>query len=237
MPDHPFENLREALLRMGVAPRHVRRAVLELDGHFRQLVQAGLRRGDGEEVARVAARQLLGTDEALISRYAGMPELRAWCSRRPVVWFTLVPLISFIALFAGTLAILGLSAELMTGYLHHVRVSALVSSRIDWAAQLFFLWVLPLSIAAVFAILAYRQRVVLHWPVAGIAIVCCLVSLLNVSLVLKGGEPPGSMGAGIGISLQSLPRQMAHAGSIMALVVVPWWIVWRRHRLDGSAVD
>jgi len=237
MPDHPFASLREALLRVGVAPRHVRRAVLELDGHFRQLVQEGLQRGDSEAAARVAARQLLGTDEVLIGRYAGLPELRAWCSRRPVVWFTLVPLISFIVLFVGTLAVLGLSAEMTSGYLHHVQVSALASSRIDWAAQLFFLWGLPLSIAAAFAILAYRQRVALHWPVAGMAIVCCLVSLLNVSVVLTGGEPPGSLGAGIGISLQSLPRQMAHAGSIMALVVVPWWIVWRRHRLDGAAVD
>jgi hypothetical protein len=237
MPDHPFESLREALLRMGVAPRHARRAVLELDSHFRQLVQEGLQRGDSEEAARIAARELLGADEVLISRYAGMPELRAWCSRWPAVWFTLVPLISFIALFVAAIAILGLSAELMSAYLHHVHVPALVSSRIDWVAQIFFLWVLPLSIAAVFAILAYRQRVALHWPVAGIAIVCCLVALMNVSVVLTGGASPGNMGAGIGISAHSLPGQMAHAVSIMVLVVGPLWIVWRRHRLDGAIVD
>ena len=69
MPDHPFESLREALLRVGVAPRHVRRTVLELDSHFCQLVQEGLQCGDREEGARIAARELLGTDQALIERY------------------------------------------------------------------------------------------------------------------------------------------------------------------------
>jgi hypothetical protein len=237
MPDHPFDSLREALLRMGVAPRHARRAVLELDSHFRQLVQEGLARGDSKEVARIAARERLGTDEVLISRYAGMPELRAWSSRWPGVWFTLVPLISFIALFVAAIAILCLSGQLMSGYLQHVHVSPSVSSRIDWVAQIFFLWVLPLSIAAAFAILAYRQRVALYWPVAGIAIVCCLVALINVSVVLTGGALPGSVGAGIGISAHALPGQLAHAIAILLPVVGPLWLAWRRHRFDGATVD
>jgi hypothetical protein len=48
MFNHPFENLLEALLRTGVAPRHARRTILELDCHFRQLVQDALERGDTE---------------------------------------------------------------------------------------------------------------------------------------------------------------------------------------------
>jgi hypothetical protein len=237
MPDHPFASLREALLRMGVAPRHARRVVVELDGHFRQLVEEGLQRGDGEEAARIAARELLGTDEVLISRYAGMPELRAWSSRWSAVWFTLVPLISFIALFVAAIAILCLSGHLMSAYLQHVQVSARVSSRIDWVAQTLFLWVLPMSISAAYAVLAYRQRAALHWPVAGITLVCCLVALVNVSVVLTGGAPPGSVGAGIGISAHSLPGQMAHAMAILLPVVGGLWLAWRRHRVDGAPVD
>jgi hypothetical protein len=237
MHDHPFESLREALLRTGVAPRHARRAVLELDTHYHQLVAEGLARGDSEDAARIAAREVLGTDQVLIDRYAGMPELRAWSSRWPVAWFTLLPLISFIAIFVVAMVALCLIGWLMSGYLHHVHVSAGVSSRIDWVAHIFFLWVLPLSIGAAFAVLAYRQRVAFRWPAAGIAIVCCLVALLDVSVVLTGGEPPGSVGGGIGISAHSLPGQMAHAVSIMVLVVGPLWIVWRRHRLDGRRVD
>jgi hypothetical protein len=237
MSDHPFESLREALLRMGVAPRHARRTVLELESHFRQLMQEGLQRGDSEEAAHIAARDLLGTDEVLISRYAGMLELRAWSSRWPAAWFTLLPLISFIALFVATMAILYFSAELMSAHLQQWQVSARVSSRIDWLAQIFFLWVLPASIAGAFGVLAYRQRVALHWPVAGIAIVCCLVALVNVRVVLTGGTPAGSVGAGIGVSVHSLPGQMAHAIAILLPVVGLLWLAWRGHRIDGATVD
>jgi hypothetical protein len=222
---------------MGVAPRHARRVVLELDSHFHQLVEEGLARGDSAEAARIAARGLLGTDEAMIERYAGMTELRAWSSRWPEVWFTLVPLLSFIALFVVAMVALCLIGDLMSAYLHQVHVSAGVSSRIDWAAQLLFLWVLPLAIAAAFAVLAYRRRVAPHWPVAGIAILCCLAALINVSVVLTGGANPGQIGAGIGISTHSLPGQLAHAVAILMLVVGPLWLAWRRHRIDRTTVD
>lgn len=237
MHDHPFDSLREALLRMGVAPRHARRAALELDTHYRQLVAEGLARGDGEQAACISAREALGTDQALIDRYAEMPELRAWSGRWPAAWFTLVPLASFIALFVVTMAALCLIGAQMSGYLHHVHVSADVSSRIDWAARLLFLWVLPLAVAAAFAVFSYRQRVALHWPVAGIAILCGLASLVNVHVVLTGGVPPGEVGAGIGFSVHSLPGETAHAVAILIPVVVPLWFAWRRHRLAGTTLD
>ncbi|HME38274.1 MAG TPA: hypothetical protein VKG63_04850 [Steroidobacteraceae bacterium] len=237
MHDHPFATLRGALLRMGVAPRHARRVVMELDTHFQQLVDEALARGDTEEAARGAARERLGTEQSLIERYAGMPELRAWSSRWPAAWFTLVPLISFIALFVAAMAALVLIAEQMSAYLHQVHVPAGVSSRIDGVAKIFFLWVLPLAIAAAFARLAYRRRVALHWPVAGIAIVCCLAALINVDVVLTGGAPPGQLGAGIGFSTHALPGQLAHAAAILTLVVGPLWLAWRRHRLDGMTAD
>ena len=78
MPDRRFENLREALLEAGLAPRHVRRAILEIEDHFHRLVDEGLARGESEGDAQIAARDLLGTDQSLIRRYAGLPELRAW---------------------------------------------------------------------------------------------------------------------------------------------------------------
>jgi hypothetical protein len=237
MHDHPFESLREALLRTGVAPRHARRAELELDTHYRQRVAEGLARGDSEEAARIAAREALGTDQTLIDRYAGMPELRAWSSRRPVLWFTLLPLISFIALFVVTMAALCLIGEQTSAYLQHVHVSAGVTSRIDSAGRLLFLWVFPWAIAAAFAVFAYRQRVAFLWPVAGIAILCGLVSLINVSVMLTGGATPWQVGAGIGFSLHSLPEEAAHAAAILLPVVVPLWFAWRRHRFVGTTVD
>jgi hypothetical protein len=237
MPDRRFDDLREALLRAGVAPRHVRRAILEIEGHFRQLVDDGLARGDSEDDAHIEARDLLGTDQTLIHRYADLPELRAWSSRWTSVWFTIVPLVSFVALFVATMGMLCLIGDHMAAYLHQVHVSARASYRIDLAARIIFLWTFPLSIAGAFAVLAYRQRVAPQWPVAGIIILSGLASLINVNVVLTGGATPGQAGAGIGISADSLPGQMAHAVVIAMLVLGPLWLALRRLRRNGMTVD
>jgi hypothetical protein len=228
MPDRRIENLREALLKAGVAPRHVRRAVLEIDGHFHQLVDDALARGESEDDARTEARDLLGTDQTLIQRYAGAPELQAWSSRWTAVWFTLVPLVIFAALFVVTGALLYLIVDQMSPYLHHVHVSARASYLVDLAVRIVFLWAMPLSVAGAFAILAYRRRVAPRWPVAGIITLCALVSLINVNVVLTGGATPGEAGAGIGTSADSLPGQTAHAVVIAMLVLGPLWFALRR---------
>ena len=54
----------------------------EIEAHFHQLVDEGLARGESEDDAQIGARDLLGTDQTLIRRYAGLPELRAWSRRR-----------------------------------------------------------------------------------------------------------------------------------------------------------
>jgi hypothetical protein len=231
-----FDNLREALLRAGVAPRHVRRALLEIEVHFRQLIDDALARGESGDGARIEARDLLGTDQALIQRYAGTPELRAWSSRWTAAWFTLVPLLIFAALFVATAAVLCLIVDQMSPYLHHVHVSARASYLIDLAVRLVFLWAMPLSIAGAFAVLAYRRRIAPQWPVAGIIILCGLASLINVNFVLTGGATPGQAGAGIGTSVDSLPGQMAHAVVIAMLVLGPLWLALRRFRRDGPMV-
>jgi hypothetical protein len=237
MPDRRFENLREELLRVGVAPRHVRRAVLEIEGHFHQLVDDGLARGESEDDAQSLAHGLLGTDQTLIHRYADLPELRAWTSRWTAVSFTIVPLLSFAALFVATVVMLCLVGDYMSPYLHQVHLSARASYLIDLAARVIFLWIFPLSIAGAFAVLAYRRRVAPQWPVAGIIILCGLASLINVNVVLIGGPTPGQVGAGIGISADSLPWQMAHAAVIAMLVLGPLLLTLRRHRLGGTTVE
>lgn len=237
MPDRRFEYLREELLRAGVVLRHVRRAILEIEGHFLQLVDDGLARGASEDDAHIKARDLLGTDQTLIHRYADLPELRAWSSRWTAVWFTVVPLISFVALFVVTMGMLCLILDHISAYLHQVHVLDRASYRIDLAARIIFLWIFPLSIAGAFAVLAYRQRVAAQWPVAGIIILCGLASLINVNVVLTGGAGLDQVGAGIGISAHSLPGQMAHVLVIAMLVLGPLWLALRRLRCNGMTLD
>jgi hypothetical protein len=85
-----FQDLREGSLRAGVAPRHARRAVLEIEGHYRQLLDEETGRGVGERDARIEAQRRLGTNQELIQRYAAQRELRAWARRWPALCFTIV---------------------------------------------------------------------------------------------------------------------------------------------------
>jgi hypothetical protein len=121
---------------------------------------------------------------------------------------------------------------------NQVHVSALASSRIDLTARIICLWTIPLSIAGAFAVLAYRRRVAPEWPIAGIIILCGLASLINVGVALPDGVTRGQTAAGIGISADSLPGQIAHAVVIALLVLGPLWLALRRLRRDETtAVD
>jgi hypothetical protein len=96
MADPRFDELREALLGAGVAERKVRRAVMEIESHFQQLIEEERERGTSADDARIRAHVLLGTNEVLVLRYGARPELCTWARRWPAVWFMLLPLIAYI---------------------------------------------------------------------------------------------------------------------------------------------
>jgi hypothetical protein len=228
MVDQRFSELREGLLRAGVATRKIRRAILEIESHFQQLVDEEVARGTSDHCARSEAHRRLGSNHTLVQHYAARPEFRAWSRRWPAIWFTLVALAAYVALSISSLAILHTVVEHMRDYLRHVYIAPQVTYRIDLAARIVFLWLFPWFVAIAFAVLAYRRRVALHWPVVGIVVISILASLINVTVTLTGGPTPGEYGAGIGFSTQSLPGQMTRAAIIASLVAVPLWLAMRR---------
>ncbi len=237
MPERRFIELREALLRAGVAAPNVRRAVVEIESHFHELMDEALARGESRERARSEAHALLGADHTLIHRYADQPELQAWSSRWPAIWFTVLPLISFLVLFLTVPAVFVLLGDHMAEYLHHVHISVRISDRIDLAVRMIFLWILPIFVAAMFAVLAFRQRIALLWPAVGTIVLCGMASLINVSIVLTGGASPGEATAGIGISTDRLPGQATHALALATLVLGPLCLATRRLRRDVTTAD
>jgi hypothetical protein len=236
MADRRFLDLQDALLRAGVAARHVRRALAEIEGHFELLVDAAAARGATHAEARLEAHAVIGSDETIIRRFADQPELRAWSSRRPALCFTVLPLAGFLALSLAAVAILYLLAERMSPHLHGAHIPIDVSHRIDLAVQVLFLWIFPLLVAAAFAVLAYRQRIAFRWPAVGIVGLCVMTSLISLDLWLTGGVRPGEASAGIGISATSLPGQAGRAMAIAVLVLVPLRFAMSRLR-PGRALD
>jgi len=90
--DPDFARLQHRLLRAGLAPRHVRRTVTELQEHYDDIVAAEREAGSDRATARSIANQELGNLEAVYIAMRARPELRSWAFRYPRVAMLVYPL-------------------------------------------------------------------------------------------------------------------------------------------------
>jgi hypothetical protein len=234
MVEQRFNDLHDALLRAGVARRHARRAVLELESHFQQLTSDARAAGASAADSCQLAHRLLGTNDALLERYVAQPELRTWSRRWPSVCFVLLPLSTYLAVLVGILVFAVAAGHFLAPSLRRIHLTPRVTHGIDLTASAALLWILPLLVAAGFVALAHRRRVRWRWPAMSILVICALASLVNVGLRLTGGGSLGSVSAGIGLSATSLPGQVKHLTTLVALASVLPWLLRRRALRDDS---
>src|SRR5437762_12715525 len=94
MTTRRFEGLSQRLLRAGIAPRHVKRLISELEAHFDDLAaqqrSVGLSQAESESQAAVR----LGTDDVLIANILARPELHSWARQWTWLAFVLLPLLA-----------------------------------------------------------------------------------------------------------------------------------------------
>ena len=83
MGDSTFGDLRRTLLDSGVAPRHVRRLILELHDHCDDLRNEALADGCDPLAATARAMRRMGDPQLLARKIIGMAELRTWAFRYP----------------------------------------------------------------------------------------------------------------------------------------------------------
>lgn len=86
-----FDALRAGLLSAGVAPRNVKRAVLELREHYDDLVEEAVAAGLGKGAAERQARRELGDLERIADDIASRPELRGWAWQHPRLAMVVYP--------------------------------------------------------------------------------------------------------------------------------------------------
>jgi hypothetical protein len=169
-----FENLRETLLKGGIAPRHVRRYLAELSEHLDDLVGQQHALGyDGEDAA-VRARARLGEDRELAAAMLEQKSLRSLPARAPWLIFGLLPPVAGIIVAFVVISPLVLIAN----GLHMVAPGGIDAP--GWFRTLAFaitgagnLALGPL-LAAGFAMLAFRQRMSLTWPLVAILAIALL---------------------------------------------------------------
>lgn len=216
MHEARFQQLRTKLLDVGVASRCARRATLELEGHYRALIEDALRRGESPDSARTEALCLIGTDEVILERFIAMPELRSLPRRRPRFTFAFLPVVSIIVLAA-------IFAAAMIGLSEMGLATSLRLQQVFFTLRGALMWVLPVVVSALFAALAHRHRMPIQWPILATVVVCGIAALISVELTLNplGGEPGGILAIGIPISLGALEGVSLRALVTAASVILP----------------
>lgn len=228
MREQRFAATGEELLRAGVAPRHVRRILFELDGHMDDLVEE-LASGElsAEEVEAEASRRLHVA--AVVEAARQRTELHSWMRRWPAAAFTVLPLFAYMALFTGGLAliVLGLTFSKDLGLpVESSQVLQQIVSAIMAAIEL----VLPASVAVTSCTLAASRRAPLSWTVAGAVLVSLLGATTNAQLQLPPLVMKPALGAGIGFSTDELGPPLLRASCTFLMVVLPYMWIKRRQR-------
>jgi len=227
MSERRFRNLRETLLRRGVALRYARRAEFEIGAHHRDLMEEALARGESAGAARRSADVAIGTFDTLIEGFASRKELQSWSHRFPVA-YGIAPILCFACLGVALMAALGAAMNAIWPHPHAAQMSAAVVRGINVAMASIFLWVLPISLAMGFGLLAYRQRISLRWPILGTLLLCSVVALVNVGFGVGGGPKPAFLEAGIGFGTKMLPQELARALSRAIPALIP--LAWMKYR-------
>lgn len=227
MSERRFRNLTEALVRRGVARRYAQRAEIEIEAHHRDLVEEALARGESAASALRSADATIGTVDTLIERFASQKELQSWSHRFPAA-YGIAPLLCFGCLGVALFAALAAAGNAIWPHPHAAQVSTALVRDINVALISVCLWILPISLAIGFGLLAHRQRISLCWPVVGILLLCTVVALVNVGFGVRAGPKPLYLQAGIGFGTKIIPLEIARALSRAIPALIP--LAWMKYR-------
>jgi hypothetical protein len=173
-----FDSLREQLLRAGIAPRHVRRTLAELRHHHEDLVSEERGHGVIGAAADAAARERLGSDDALAAAVLAKPGLRSMTARLPWLVFAILPPVT--ALLASLLLVIAiLLVGVKSGAVipDHRDIAHLVPAWYQWTTggiMAIVNFVIPCLLGFLLAWMAQRQRMKPLWPLLGMALILLL---------------------------------------------------------------
>jgi hypothetical protein len=219
--------LRERLLRAGIAPRHVRRYLKELTDHLADLrteeERVDRRRTDAES----AALARLGTLDNLTKAMTGQPQLRSWCARAPWVTFGVAPVLSL------GLAYLVAVFVLSSGWrLFLPEADSPFGVRVNGFAGLYFqvdrafYYLSPILIGWGIGFIAARQRFKAFWPMIGML----LIALIAGTIQIHAGRTGVPRGLGhIKLDFSGAPSVrdiVAHGLMIFFFPALPY-LFWR----------
>ena len=226
----PFHELRERLLRAGVAPRHVRRYVTELTDHLADLTVEEERAGRSRTDAESAALVRLGGMDDLARAMIEQRQFRSWSVRVPWAVFGLTPLLLlagawfvalFILWFGWQIFLPGADTPFGPG-----RVYGFANLYFQTGKALYF--GAPIFVGWVIGLIAVRQRLKALWPMVGLVLSAGMggTSRVQASRTAVPGVGHIHMDFALGTSVHGLSDGLMHALVILSLTVLPY-LIWR----------
>jgi hypothetical protein len=230
----PFSELRERLLRAGVAPRHVRRYLAELADHLADLVTEEQQAGRSRPDAQAAALSRLGGMDELARAMTGQRQFQAWCVRTPWAVFGFAPLlalaaawlVAFLILWSGWQIFLP-GADTPFGAGPHYGFANLYFQ----AGKAIYFYA-PLIVGWGIALIAARQRLKAIWPILGLILIAWMGGtgqVLAGRTAVPGGLGHIRMEFTLGPSVHGISGGLIHAFVILSITGLPY-LIWRLKR-------
>src|ERR1700730_10653595 len=228
----PFNELRERLLRAGVAPRHMRRYLIELADHLADLTAEEERAGHSREDAESAALGRLGEIDDLARTMIENRQFQSWCVRAPWAMFGLAPLVLLFGAWFVALLIL------WSGWKIFLPGADTPFVRIDGFAIFYFgvgrlvYFCAPILIGWGIGLIAARRRLKAVWPTIGLVLIAFIGGTAQVHAsraAVPGGVGHIRIDFALGPSVQGISDGVFHALVIVSLTVLPY-LIWRLQR-------
>jgi hypothetical protein len=224
-----FHELRERLLRAGVAPRHVRRYLTELADHLADLRAEEERAGRSRADAESAALIRLGGMDDLSKAMLEQRQFQSWCVRAPWAMFGFAPLFLLAGAYFVALLILwsGWNIFLPGADTPFVRIDGFAIFYFGVGRSLYF--GAPILIGWGIGLIAARQRFKAVWPTVGLVLIALMGGTAHVHASrtgIPGGLEHISMDFTLGPSVQGISDSLFHALVILSLTVLPY-LIWR----------
>lgn len=219
-----FEALTETLLKAGIAPRHVRRYVRELEDHLDDLIALQRQRGYDGEDAFARARALLGPDEELARAMTASGRFRSLSARAPWLVFGVLPPVAVAAgLCAFGFALI--LAAIPFRPAPHGPFPEWCAAVAAYYCESANLGIGPLAAVAM-VLVAMRQRLSRRWLGLGVGLTAFFSALSTLAIVMPAGSHAGQMSVGMGTNLPFL--MAAGRFALTAAVALVMYAVMRR---------
>ena len=240
MAKQQFLRLSLSLLDGGVAYRHVRRFIEELNDHFEDLKAESLGKGGHVDLAEAEAASKLGDQDLLVQKMLQQPELKSYGRRPPLAMMVFGPVLL-------QLALLIVSAFIMIAFVQ-VFDPEFISYNTDKAVvgfptlamgvlnavRLFMMYLLPLLVVAAAVIYATRNHIALKYYGSGLLIACLLGCSIYTNL--QWPDPANNIEGSLSISIALVrlifpPDYLFRLGSCLLLAwLCRKYILFRMHR-------